>query len=216
MLSSPTINKILFLSPNPDAAILGCGATINKMVEQGKNVYCAILSPQVKSADATTFSEFDLEQELTRAYESLEVPRTNITTSSFEQRIYPEKRQQILDYLVNLQTLVHPDVVFVPSFDDMHQDHLTLAEESFRAFKETSIYSYELPWNRITTVINCYNVVSEKNIAKKTTALQQFTSQLSRGHTYYTPRYIKGLANTRGCAIQYPYAESFEIVRLIH
>ena len=37
-------NKILLLSPHTDDAELGCGATIAKLIRQGKTVYYAAFS----------------------------------------------------------------------------------------------------------------------------------------------------------------------------
>ena len=49
-------NNVLFIAPHADDEILGCGATIYKMVQEGHNVYVLIMTNASKS-DPNIFSE---------------------------------------------------------------------------------------------------------------------------------------------------------------
>lgn len=215
MLSSPNIKKILTLSPHADDMEIGCGGTVAKLLEQGKDVYSLVLSMRRK-ASPEEYSISDLYEETYKAHDTLGVPRQNLIATDFEHRVYPNIRQEILDYLVQINKFVKPDLVFIPSFEDMHQDHKTVSEEAFRAFKDCNILAYELPWNRIATTIHLYNIIEERHLQKKIESFQLYKSQITRHRVFFESEYIRGLAITRGGAIKDKYAEAFEVVRLIN
>ena len=74
----------------------------------------------------------------------------------FDVRTFPERRQDILELLVALWEEWRPDVVFQPSHHDVHQDHQTIAQEGLRAFKRTTIFGYEVPWNNFDFSYGAY------------------------------------------------------------
>ena len=67
----------------------------------------------------------------------------------YDVRIFKALRQEILQDLISLRKLIHPDIVFLPSSSDLHQDHSTIYAEGIRAFKFNSILGYEMPWNNM-------------------------------------------------------------------
>jgi len=106
-----------------------------------------------------------------------------------------------------------PDIVYLPSTSDTHQDHDTVSAEGFRAFKRTSIFGYELPWNNLTFTTSAFVVVEEEFIEKKIQALACYRSQADR--PYANPEFVRSLARVRGIQIGVPYAEAFEAIRMI-
>ena len=44
---------------------------------------------------------------------------------------------------------IKPDLVIMPSLNDIHQDHATIAQEGLRAFKGNTILGYEIIWNNL-------------------------------------------------------------------
>ena len=40
----------------------------------------------------------------------------------------------------------------MPSLNDIHQDHATIAQEGLRAFKGCTILGYELIWNNLLLI----------------------------------------------------------------
>ena len=104
-------------------------------------------------------------------------------------------------------------MVFVPCEHDIHQDHATIANEVVRAFKFSSIFSYELPWNNFTFTTDCFVEVSENDIKSKCDALAQYQSQLHR--PYANEEFVRGLARVRGVQSNHVYAEAYQIKRLI-
>ncbi len=215
MLTSPNLKRILTISPHADDMEIGCGATVAKLVEHGKDVFGVTLSITDPSI-AHLYTEQDFYNEAYAAHDTLGIPRKNLIITDFRRRHYPEHRQELLDYLIQINNFIKPDAVLIPSYDDMHQDHIVIAQESFRAFKDCTIVSCELPWNRIRTVINYYSLVQKHHVEKKIKALHCYRSQnVQHRARPFSEEYVHSLAITRGGAIKQQYAEAFEIVRLI-
>ena len=101
----------------------------------------------------------------------------------------------------------------MPSLDDVHQDHKTVAEEGLRAFKNKTILGYELIWNNLKFNADCFVSLSEKDIDLKLSALQEYKTQFNR--PYMKKEFIYSLARVRGVQISCELAETFEVIRWI-
>ena len=104
-----------------------------------------------------------------------------------------------------LKKEIEPDLVFMPSPNDLHQDHYTVAMEGLRAFKQTSILGYELPWNNITFNTVAFISLNEGHVAKKIEAIKQYESQSHKN--YVREDFIRGWAKTRGVQIGTPMCQ---------
>lgn len=210
MLNS--VEKVLILAPHTDDGEFGCGATINKLVSQGKEVYYAAFSLAEESVPEP-FPKDILEVEVKKATLVLGIKPENLLLYKYQVRRFATYRQEILEDLVKLNKELAPDLVFMPSLNDLHQDHTTIAHEGLRAFKHRSILSYELPWNNLNFTTQCFVELGEDNLRAKIDALRSYESQA--GRNYSSEDFIKGLAITRGTQIGKKYAEVFEVIRWI-
>ena len=131
----------------------------------------------------------------------------------FEVREFPKYRQEILEALIVLKKEINPDLVFIPSSSDVHQDHKTIHEEGIRAFKYCSLVGYEMPWNNFGFTSYVYVALSEAQIDKKIGALDLYETQKHR--SYSNVDFVTSLATLRGVQIQEKFAESFELIRFI-
>ena len=205
-------SKVLVLAPHTDDGEFGCGGAIAKFVEQGARVIYAAFSAAEQSVLPHLPSDI-LRTEVREATTVLGIHEDDCLVFDFEVRRFPELRQQILDKLIQLQKEYTPDVVMLPSGNDTHQDHQTIAQEGFRAFKRTTMLGYEVPWNNLDFRTSCFIGITESNLDSKICALSKYKSQLHR--TYANEEFIRSLALTRGVQIGKRYAESFEIIRLV-
>lgn len=205
-------SRVLILSPHTDDGELGCGGTIAKLVESGKDVFYVALSTCEKSIPES-FPGDILRREVREAAEILGINRENLMLFNFEVRNFPRLRQEILEALIRIRNEIKPDIVFTPSSYDTHQDHRVVMEETLRAFKGCTILGYEQPWNNITFNTTAFVPLSEKHINLKVKALLCYRSQLSR--PYFNETFIRSLARTRGVQINTEYAEAFEVIRWI-
>ena len=204
--------KILILAPHTDDGEFGCGGTIAKLMEQGARIHYAAFSSAEKSlphgADPDT-----LVNELNAALDSLGIRREYRHIYDYSVRDFPEHRQAILEDMIKLKAAIDPSLVLLPSVNDTHQDHLTVAQEGFRAFKDRTILGYEIPWNNKTFNTGSFVLLEEKHVAAKVKALMCYTSQLER--FYANEQFVRSLAITRGTQIGTKYAEAFEVVRWV-
>ena len=206
------IEKCLVLAPHTDDGEFGCGASISKLLSSGVDVYYAAFSIAEESVP-DPYPKNILDKEVRLAMKELGIKEDNLLIFKYKVRNFAYKRQEILEDLVNLNRIINPDIVFMPSLNDLHQDHTTIANEGLRAFKKKTILCYELPWNNIEFSNNCFISFTENELNKKINALMCYESQKDR--PYASAEFIKSLAITRGTQIGTKYAEVFEVMRWI-
>lgn len=206
------INKILILAPHPDDAEFGLGGTIAKLIERGKEVFVIVFSLCEKSTPAN-FEVGSIEREMYDSISCLKIPRQNLIVYNLPVREFPANRQEILESMIEQRNLIDPDLVFIPSSSDIHQDHSVIHDEGKRAFKFYNLLGYEMPWNNFGFTSFVYNPLKEENLKSKLDAIACYKTQGFR--TYSSPEFIKALATLRGGQILEQYAESFELIRWI-
>jgi len=210
MLSN--IKKVLILAPHPDDAEFGLGGTISKLKEMGAEIHVAVFSDCAKSTPAG-FETGAIEKEMYNSFEFLGINKAHQHIFDFEVREFPSKRQEILETLIQLRSKIQPDLIFLPSTSDIHQDHKTISEEGIRAFKHSNVLGYEMPWNNFGFTSFMYVNLSQKNIDEKIGALDCYETQKHR--PYSNVDFVTSLAKIRGIQIKREYAESFEVIRFI-
>jgi LmbE family N-acetylglucosaminyl deacetylase len=206
------INKILVLGPHTDDGEFGCGGTIAKFIEAGADVYYATFSLAEESVPEGLPKDILL-TEVKASSKVLGIKEGNLLIYRYKVREFAQRRQEILEDLVQLKRNLEPDLVLMPSPHDLHQDHYTIAMEGLRAFKFTSILGYEMPWNNINFQTISFVHLSEKHIQTKLESVKCYRSQL--GKKYANEDFIKGLARTRGVQCGMDYAETFEVIRWV-
>jgi N-acetylglucosamine malate deacetylase 1 len=205
-------NKVLVLAPHTDDGEFGCGGTISRLVDQGTEVYYAAFSACEQSVRKEFPSDI-LVTEVKAATSVLGIAPSNLFLYDYKVRMFNFHRQEILQKLIDLREKIRPDVVFMPSTDDIHQDHFTIAQEGLRAFKFTSIFCYEMPWNNLTFNTSAFFYLEEKHIQRKVRALMEYKSQAHR--SYANEEFVRALARTRGVQINTHYAETFNVLRYV-
>jgi len=204
------IHKVLFLGPHPDDAEFSSGGTIAKLLENNIEIHYAVFSMCEKSIPLG-FSAGSIKDELLNVTDFFGIKKEFLYLFDYEVRVFPQFRQEILEEMVNLNLKIKPDIVFLPSSSDIHQDHKTIYEEGVRAFKQSRLLSYEMPWNNFTFLSNMYITLEERHFQKKIDALKLYKTQSFR--QYSNEEYLKSLMKIKGLQINEKYAESFQILR---
>lgn len=194
---------IFVLAPHTDDGELGCGGTISKLIAGGDDVIYIAFSNCYKQ---------ELEAEMKNATQILGIKK--IILLEYPVRNFCNFRQKMLDEMIRLRDNYKPDVIFTPARHDIHQDHHTVTTEAMRAFKYSSIISYEMPWNNFSFHTNYFVPLEEEHVSKKVKAMEQYQSQAHR--SYCNGDFIRSLARVRGTQINTTYAETFEIIRWIN
>ena len=205
MLDAKTV---LALSPHTDDIELGCGGTLARLTEQGSKIYVVNFSRSKNHDDdddgTIVAREFKKSMRFLGAeYEMLDLPTRRL----------PDYRQEILDYLYKLSQEHDFDLVLCHSSFDQHQDHQTVQQEAFRAFKATTILGYELPWNCMQFSTDLFVKLDQRHIDKKLELLDCYKSQEHRA--YIGKQYVGDIARTRGLQVQSEFAECFEVIRAV-
>lgn len=202
--------RVLVLGPHVDDAEFGCGGTISRLVEMGANVRCIAFSDARRSTPSG-FTEDALEKEAQAA--AIVLNLTRLEVKSYDVRHFLRERQAILEELITVRNEFDPQLVFLPSTNDIHQDHVVIRAEGERAFKGCTILGYEMPWNNVSFTATCLVSLDESEVNKKIEAIDRYQSQKFRA--YADPEFIRSLARVRGVQIGVPYAEAFEVIRWV-
>jgi LmbE family N-acetylglucosaminyl deacetylase len=206
------INKVLILAPHPDDAEFGLGGTLVKLIEMGAEVHLALFSLCEKSTPAG-FEPGIIEKEFHESSRYLGLKEENLHIFNYQVRDFPAFRQDILEDMIRMRREIKPDLIFLPSSSDIHQDHNTIYNEGIRAFKHFNLLGYEMPWNNFGFKSYVFVNLTKEQVGKKINALKIYKSQVNR--EYSSPEIIESLARIRAMQIGRQYAESFELIRFI-
>jgi N-acetylglucosamine malate deacetylase 1 len=207
-----SVSRVLVLAPHTDDGEFGCGGTIAKLRERGVRVRYVAFS-DCRDSLPSGWPPDTLVREARAATTALGIPVADVEVLRFTVRHFTLHRQEILEQLVQLQRQFDPDLVLMPSLDDVHQDHHTIAEEGLRAFKRTTILSYEIPWNNIQFRNELFVHLTEPHVGAKLAACACYASQKDR--YYANEETLRAQLVLRGCQVGTHYAEVFEVVRAI-
>jgi len=205
-------SRVLILAPHTDDGEFGCGGSISRWVDEGKEVYYVAFSSAEKSVPAGMPKDI-LKWEVREATKALGILTDNLILFNYPVREFPSYRQKILEDMIRLGNELAPELVLLPSTMDTHQDHQTIRQEGFRAFKKSSMIGYEMPYNNLSFTTNLFVKLEKEDIDRKIRALECYKSQF--GRIYATAEFVRSLAGVRGVQIGVEYAEAFEVIRWI-
>ena len=201
--------NILVLAPHTDDGELGCGATMAKYIAEGKSVtYIAFTSCWQSLPE--NLPKDTLLTECRSATKLLGI--NQIQFFDFEVRQLPFHRQESLEQLIKIKKELKPETVFIPAKNDVHQDHQVIYSEGLRAFKNSKVLGYELPWNNLRFQPGYFEKITEAQLELKQAALQEYRSQADR--KYMSREFIRSLAVVRGIQCNAALAEAFEVYHL--
>lgn len=203
---------VLILAPHTDDGELGCGGTIARFLEEGKELYYAVFST-CRNSVPPGYPVDRLEKELRLAMKKYKINDEHLFVLDYPVREFNSYRQAILDDMIKIGNSLHPKYVFAPSLNDVHQDHHVIAEEAIRAFKKTTLFAYEVPWNNFQFNNQTFIKLERRHIEQKIAAIACYESQKVRA--YAAPDFTLGQARTHGVQVGCEFAEVFELVRWI-
>jgi N-acetylglucosamine malate deacetylase 1 len=199
--------RILFIGAHPDDIELGCGAFISHILGQ-TDILCLTLSDNQKNPD--------LQNVLSEHHASMRVlgvPENHVNVGNFETRRFPQARQEILESMIQTNRSFNPDIVFVHTHADTHQDHNTVTSEALRAFRGTTVFGYDVLRSSYGFFPNFLVEVNEEDVEKKLNALSQYRTYQSK--YYFDPSITRATLVRHGAIAERPYAEGFDILRVI-
>jgi len=211
-MTSLPFERALVLAPHTDDGEFGCGGTIARLVEEKREVHYVAFSAAEKSVPKGLPRDH-LRKEVKEATSALGIPAKRLKIGDFEVRDFPENRQALLDEILRLREEIRPDVVFLPSKYDIHQDHATVHAEGLRAFKRTTMLGYEVPWNNLVFETTAFVRLEDRHVDKKIEALSHYRSQADR--PYANEASLRAQLRMRGTQAGCTWAETFQVIRWI-
>ena len=200
-------DRLLFLGAHPDDIELGCGALLAH-VAQTTEVRCITLSDNQKNPKLK-----NVPSEHMCSMEILGLSKDSIVLDQFETRNFPRDRQQILEYLYQVNHEYAPDIVFVHTKADIHQDHKIVTEEALRAFRGVTILGFDVFRSSYGFFPHFLIEVEEKDVDLKIEALTQYKTYADR--YYFSPDVIRATMVRHGALAEVPFAEGFDILRMV-
>ena len=199
--------NVLFLGAHPDDIELGCGALLHHIVDR-TNVLCVTLSDNQKNPDLQ-----NVVNEHFASMAVLGVPREKIILGPFTTRIFPDSRQEILEYFLKLRREYKPDLVFVHSKEDLHQDHNTMTEEALRAFRGITVLGFDVVRSSYDFFPHFLVEVNEEDVNKKIESLACYETY--RDRYYFNSELTRSIMVRHGALAECPFAEGFDILRIV-
>ena len=199
--------RVLFLGAHPDDIEIGAGALIAHIVSK-TDILCVTLSDNKLNPDLPHVAD-----EHRRSMKILGVPDQNVIVGQFETRRFPQARQEILEYLIQLNRTFLPEIVFTHTKADIHQDHGTVTEETLRAFRGTTVLGYDVIRSSYGFFPNFLVEITEADLEKKLAALAEYHTYTSK--YYFDPAITRSTLVRHGALAERPFAEGFDILRVI-
>ena len=199
--------RVLLLGAHPDDIELGCGALLHHMAKEA-DVLCVTLSDNQKNPDLRNVKE---EHYVSMAI--LGVPKAKIIFGPFTTRVFPDSRQEILEYFLKLRRDYQPDLIFVHSKQDIHQDHLTMTDEALRAFRGITLLGFDVVRSSYGFFPNFLVKVTEEDVNKKIEALSKYKTY--RDRYYFNSELTRSIMVRHGALAECPFAEGFDILRIV-
>ncbi len=210
---SKLLKSVLIVAPHVDDGELGCGGTIVKLLEQGMHItYLAFSIGEDTVPDG--IDKNIMFKECLNATKELGILTQNLIIKRFPIRKFNTYRQEILEILIEVRNKINPEIVFIPSSQSLHQDHKVIYAEGVRAFKHTTCYGYDLPWDTANFSTTCFFKLEDRHMAKKINALKMY--QTLKHRIYFEDDFLNGLGRVRGAQIGVKNAEAFEVIRSIY
>lgn len=170
-LDRPDSGKVLVLSPHIDDDVIGAGGSLRKHALQGDEIMA------VYFADCTE----ERIREAEEAASIIGIGRLQFfeyrSKTLLDQKEIPDRLSEIVDSF-------RPEIVYVPSLFDRHNDHLAvnhlIAGSHEKNNYDFTVYAYEV-WSTLlpNTVVDI-----SSSMDKKKEALSRYKSQLS-AHNWY-------------------------------
>jgi len=207
--------RILVLDPHGDDGAIGCAGSLAKLSEDPETeIYYVVFSISETSVPEG-FPNDIVKQECLKAFKLMNITQHEIL--NYPVRRLNEHRQEILEFMVNLNKSYKPDVVYLPSQFDTHQDHQTIYNEGIRAFRKNStMYGFDMPWNTMETHIHLLEILTDDHIKKKVEFINCFQSQMTKGNPVLREQKVRAHAMDRGSIVASEFAEAFQVIREIH
>jgi LmbE family N-acetylglucosaminyl deacetylase len=199
--------RVLFLGAHPDDIELGCGALLHHITKQTE-VLCVTLSDNQKNPLLK-----NIVKELYDSMAILGVPKEKVIVQEFITRKFPDMRQEVLEYLLEIRREFKPEIVFTHTRQDVHQDHNVVTEEALRAYRGITLLGYDVVRSSYGFFPHFMVEVTKEDVEKKIEALSSYETYHEK--YYFDADLLRATMIRHGALAERPFAEGFDILRIV-
>lgn len=200
------MKTILAIGPHPDDIELGCFGAMARFKHEGNKVYFLVLTKGeggIIKGDRTA-----------EAKKSADLLKVELFIEKLPDR-YISDGLETISVIEKYLDMLKPDIVFIPSGNDTHQDHRAVYNAGLagcRLVKE--VYAYETPSTSRNFVPNYFIDITDY-VELKLKAVRIHSSQGGKG--YMADMAVKGLAEYRAFDILLNgrAVEGFEVIKVV-
>lgn len=195
----------IYVGPHPDDIELGCGGSLAYFTKKGYESICVVMSNGEKGGNPKIRA-----QEAKKALKYLGASK--IFFGNFKDTEITHNHNVIL-FLEKIAQTYKPEYAFIPSLNDIHQDHRNTALACYPAFRKVpKVLCYEVP-TTTQYFAPTYFINTEEYFEMKKKAIDFHETQKEKQYTQYEA--MLNLATYRGSQANRKMAESFEVFRYL-
>ena len=219
-------DKVLIVAPHPDDEVLGCGGTIKKLSDEGRDVF-VLVTTRGKKELYSDKQVINVRKEGCDAHKILGVKETRFLD-------YPAPDLDLIPVasisqdINNIIRELNITTIYLPHHGDVHNDHKVIFNAGLVASRPVKgqtvkgIFVYEtlsetewaVPSNSDIFIPTCFVNISDV-FSYKLEAMKCYKSQLRDFPNPRSLESIEALANLRGSTVGFTHAEAFMTIRII-
>lgn len=213
-----TNKNILAVFPHGDDEVLGMGGTIAKL-SKTNNITVIICRGEEDERTKKQFNDIDIAKAILGYQQLIKL--------NYNEKYLSNNQLNLFKELEDLTSKINPDVLFIPFWGDVHQDHKIVYEAMIRSSRTwgfsniKQIYCCEIisstdqgfPQSYMKFNPNLYINLNKEEVDKKVEALLCYSGEIVK---YPHPRSAEGIYNKaqqRGSESRMQYAEAFMCLR---
>lgn len=225
------LENILVVAAHPDDELLGVGATIRRLVDEGAKARALILAEGITSRSEHR-DDADADELLRLREDALEASKV-IGYEGIDLCGFPDNRMDQLDLLDVIKTIsgyvdaYKPTAIFTHHSGDLNIDHQIVCRALLTAcrpvgdYKVKRIYAFETPssteWNYVYSDPFCPNAYFDvtETLEAKIGAMAKYRSESAVSPHPRSADALRALAEYRGSNVGCKYAEAFMLLRSV-
>ena len=204
------VRRLVCLGAHADDIEIGCGGTLLSLnaAQPQLEIVWVVLSGDPRRAEEARRSHGDF---------CRGAGATEFIAGGFSDSFFPYEGRELKQFFHELSAKLSPDLIFTHARADRHQDHRTVAEFTWNAFRGRTILEYEIPkWEGDLGQPNLYVPIAEEVAERKVAALlEHFPTQATK--PWFDRETFWALLRLRGLEAQSPtrFAEAFHAAKLV-